>query len=210
MIHVCLKLAVGRFLLDIPSSPQNVWINNVEFEPRIHWTAPKHPGGLPLSYVVKEPLLCKNDTRSDNPHCSLCQKHLILGTDVNMFMCTLNGFSPLEGIVYEAIVEVKNALGFNTSSPVEFKANKYEIFLSEYTYNRLLNIISNIIYIYVPRYFVALLGRDLPTGDSHELDSLNCNSLAGWSPTPTNVIMHSKYFFFSDWRKSWPAYVDIK
>ncbi|CAH3194769.1 unnamed protein product, partial [Porites evermanni] len=115
---------------DIPSSPQNVWINNVEFEPRIHWTAPKHPGGLPLSYVVKEPLLCKNDTRSDNPHCSLCQKHLILGTDVNMFMCTLNGFSPLEGIVYEAIVEVKNALGFNTSSPVEFKANKYEIFLT--------------------------------------------------------------------------------
>lgn len=125
-------------------------------------------------------------------------------------MCTLNAISLLEGIAYEAIVEVKNALGFNTSSPVEFKANKYEIFLSEYTYNLLLNIISNIIYMHVPRYFVALLGRDLPTGDSHELDSLNCNSLAGWSPTPTHVIMHSKYFFVSDWRKSWPACVDIK
>ncbi|KAM7426035.1 hypothetical protein ABFA07_022620 [Porites harrisoni] len=115
---------------DIPSSPQNVWINNVEFEPRIHWTAPKHPGGLPLSYVVKEPLLCKNVTRSDNYHCSLCYNHLIFGTDVNTFMCTLDAISLLEGNVYEAIVEVKNALGFNTSSPVEFKANKYEIFLT--------------------------------------------------------------------------------
>lgn len=77
-------------------------------------------------------------------------------------MCTLDAISLLEGIVYEAIVEVKNALGFNTSSPVVFKANKYEIFLSEYTYNLLLNIISSIIYMRVPRYFVALLGRDLP------------------------------------------------
>ena len=78
-------------------------------------------------------------------------------------MCTLDAISLLEGSVYEAIVEVKNALGFNTSSPVVFKANKYEIFLSEYTYNLLLyNIISNIIYMHVPRYFVALLGRDLP------------------------------------------------
>ena len=77
-------------------------------------------------------------------------------------MCTLDAISLLEGIVYEAIVEVKNALGFNTSSPVVFKANKYEIFLSEYTYNLLLNIISNIIYMHVPRYFVAFLGRDLP------------------------------------------------
>ena len=77
-------------------------------------------------------------------------------------MCTLDAISLLEGSVYQAIVEVKNALGFNTSSPVVFKANKYEIFLSEYTYNLLLNVISNIIYMRVPRYFVALLGRDLP------------------------------------------------
>ena len=65
-------------------------------------------------------------------------------------MCTLDAISLLEGSVYEAIVEVKNALGFNTSSPVVFKANKYEIFLSEYTYNLLLNIISNII-----NYFIC-------------------------------------------------------
>lgn len=77
-------------------------------------------------------------------------------------MCTLDAISLLEGSVYEAIVEVKNALGFNTSSPVVFKANKYEIFLSEYTYNLLLNVISNIIYMRVPRYFVALRGRDFP------------------------------------------------
>ena len=165
MIH-CMSETCCWFLLDIPSSPQHVWINNVEFTPRIHWTAPKHPGGLPLGYVVKGQ--CKNVTRSDIPYCSrtfpLCYNNLILVTDINTFMCTLTAFL-LHAFIesYEAIVEVKNALGINKSSPVEFKANKYEIFLSEYTYNLLLNIISNIFtYMHVPHYFVALLGRDFP------------------------------------------------
>ena len=184
------------FLLDIPSSPQNVWINNVEFEPRIHWKAPKHPGGLPLSYSVRGQ--CKNVTRSDNPYCKrtflLCYNHLIVGTDINTFMCTLTAV-PLQVVIvsYEAFVEVKNALGINRSSPVEFRANKYEIFLSEYTYNLLLlNIISNI-YLYArAMLFCSITGKRL-------------------APLPhTHVIIHSKYFFVSDWLKSWPACVDIK
>ena len=62
-------------------------------------------------------------------------------------MCTLDAISLLEGSVYEAIVEVKNALGFNTSSPVVFKANKYEIFLSEYTLTTCYLMLSVILFI---------------------------------------------------------------
>ena len=104
-------------------------------------------------------------------------------------MCTLTAI-PLQAVIvsYEAFVEVKNALGINTSSPVEFRANKYQIFLSEYTYNLLLlNIISNITYMHVPCYFVALLGRDLPIGDSHELESKT--PLQAAPPLPTLVLL---------------------
>ena len=104
-------------------------------------------------------------------------------------MCTLDAISLLEGNVYEAIVEVKNALGFNTSSPVVFKANKYEIFLSEYTYNLLLNIISNIIYMHVPRYFVALLGRNLPAlGIAMNWTPWTVTPLQGGPPLPLMLL----------------------
>lgn len=119
---------------DIPSSPRNVWINNVEFETRIHWTSPSQSGQLPLHYIVKAQ--CKNKTQPIIPH---CQSHYNTICDMSLEIKSLPGSNPLKWyciarggslfqdvVVYDIFVEVGNALGWNQSNPVELKANLFD------------------------------------------------------------------------------------
>ena len=112
-----------------------MWINNVDFTTRIHWTAPSHLGGLPLTYTVKGQ--CINVTRPDVPNCgttfSLCESFGVLsGLELNSFMCTSYATLLQDVVTYNAIVEAENALGSNRSIPVEFKANQFGVLKSKY------------------------------------------------------------------------------
>lgn len=112
---------------DIPSSPRNVWINNVELRTVIHWTPPTVHGGLPLRYVVKGQ--CKNVSRSHIPYCdlesfTLCESSRVISNPgSNTLECVANGYIYEHFVIYDAFVEARNALGASRSDPVEFKAN---------------------------------------------------------------------------------------
>lgn len=124
------------FVLDIPSAPQAVWTNNLEFRTRIHWTAPSHSGGLPLIYAVKGQ--CKNTSYPGLPECeseffNLCESSPILSIpESDSFFCKVSYPLHQDVVTYNAFVEATNALGSSRSNPVEFKANLNHVVLSKY------------------------------------------------------------------------------
>lgn len=123
---------------DIPSTPRDVWVNNVDFQTQIHWTSPKHSGHLPLRYVVKAQ--CKNETIPDIPHCQsdffiVCDNsnsHLVTRSYPLKWSCEAEGglLFPFYYVVYKLFVEVSNYLGSNQSKAVVVKANMINPLLS--------------------------------------------------------------------------------
>lgn len=117
---------------DIPSTPRDVWVNNVDFQTQIHWTSPKHSGHLPLRYVVKAQ--CKNETIPDIPHCQsdffiVCDNsnsHPVTRSYPLKWSCEAEGglLFPFSYVVYKLFVEVSNYLGSNQSKAVVVKANR--------------------------------------------------------------------------------------
>ena len=141
MKHHILYTADGLFLflilVDIPSPPQDVWINNFEFRTYIHWKAPLHHGGLPLNYAVKGQ--CKNKS-TELPECeqeyiTLCGDKPEQGPGSDGFFCRVSALLhqlPWLTVTYIAQVEAINALGFGMSTPVEFTVNLIHPLSSEY------------------------------------------------------------------------------
>lgn len=142
------KWNICLVFVDIPSSPQDVWINNVEFRTYIHWKAPLHPGGLQLNYAIKGK--CKNASNlTQLPKCeqesiTLCEV-IDHGPDNDQFVCKVTAilhqfaipvppqitYSP---IIYLAFVEASNELGFRRSNPVEFTIELgFNVLLSKYS-----------------------------------------------------------------------------
>ena len=127
-------------LVDIPSPPRDVWVNNVEFKTRIHWKAPLYSGGLKLKYAVKarcefntsslsadQLWQCKKDFFTIN-----CESHFQQepGAGSDSFFCDV-----FEALYYlnSAYVEAINDLGTGVSNPVEFTQNlMFDPLLSEY------------------------------------------------------------------------------
>ena len=121
------------FVIDIPGTPRDVWINNVELKTYVHWKAPFYQGGLQLSYTVKA--RCKNAstplgncTLKDSV--TLCEDiHAQQGSELGQFVCktqpVLYQFYPhtFTWVPYIAFVEATNALGSRLSSPVDFTYN---------------------------------------------------------------------------------------
>lgn len=113
---------------DIPSTPRDVWVNNVDFQTQIHWTSPKHSGHLPLRYVVKAQ--CKNETIPGIPYCQfnffiVCDNshiHPVTRSYPLKWSCEARG-GYLFPFSYVVFVEVSNYLGSNQSKAVAFIAN---------------------------------------------------------------------------------------
>ena len=120
---------------DIPSTPRDVWVNNVDFQTQIHWTSPKHSGHLPLRYVVKAQ--CKNETIPDIPYCQfnffiVCDNshiHPVTRSYPLKWSCEARG-GYLFPFSYVVFVEVSNYLGSNQSKAVVFIANMNNPLLS--------------------------------------------------------------------------------
>ena len=123
---------------DIPSTPRDVWVNNVEFQTKIHWTSPKHSGHLPLSYVVKAQ--CKNETFPNIPYCQsdfliVCDNsdiHPVARSYPLKWRCRAKAgrLFPYYVVLYKMFVEVSNYLGSNQSKAVDVKANMIDPLLS--------------------------------------------------------------------------------
>lgn len=113
---------------DIPSTPRDVWVNNVDFQTQIHWTSPKHSGHLPLRYIVKAQ--CENETIHDIPYCQfnffiVCDNsdiHPVTRSYPLKWSCKAKG-GHLFPFYYKLFVEVSNYLGSNQSKAVVVKAN---------------------------------------------------------------------------------------
>lgn len=128
-------------LVDIPSPPRDVLVNNVEYKTRIHWKAPLYSGGLKLKYAVKA--RCAFNTSSlSADQLRECKKDFFTicsdshfqqepGAGSDSFFCDV--FEVLSYHPHSAYVEAINDLGTGVSNPVEFTPNlMFDPLLSEY------------------------------------------------------------------------------